>query len=294
MFLMLYRLPLPIALGIASLLWMPTASAQASPPLNQQCIQTTSYRRKQPASPEITVAELNFDGDLQMPAAEQAKIAAALKNRVYDGPPKAVANETAERVRGAWQEHGYFKADISNYDFTVLTSSPVAARIAISLHVDEGQQYRLRQISFEDNKVIRNVQALRRLFPLKDGDIFSTAMVREGLDNLRRAYRELGYINFTSVPDTQIDEQTRTVSLVIDMDEGRPFYIRSVKVIGLENHDTDSALKQFSLERGRVYDSRLVQEFFNTHASGLPPDSVDWRVHRRLDEQNGTAAVTHF
>ena len=45
-----------------------------------------------------------------------------------------------------------------------------------------------------------SVSALRNLFPLKDGDIFSREKIAKGLGNLRFAYRQLGYINSTSVP----------------------------------------------------------------------------------------------
>ena len=289
---MLYRLAWWIALGMTCLLFFPTTSAQSFAPLNQRCRQAASSDNNRADSPAVTIAELNFGDDLQMPKAEQAKIAAALTSRVYQGPPEAVVGETAERVRGAWQEHGYFKVEVSNYDFTVLTSNSVAARIALAVHMDEGPQYRLRQITFKNTKAITNVQSLRSLFPMKDGDLFNVSMVREGLDNLRRVYGELGHINFTSVPDTQVDEETRTISLVIDVDEGKTFYISSVNVIGLEGRDESSALKEFSLAPGHVYNTRLVQEFFNKYGAGLPPDSIDSHIQRQLDEQNGTLSVT--
>ncbi|HEX8713096.1 MAG TPA: hypothetical protein VF730_14550, partial [Terracidiphilus sp.] len=121
---------------------------------------------------------------------------------------------------------------------------------------------------------------------------FNTDMVRRGLDNLRRAYGELGHINFTSVPDTEIDEQTWTVSLIIDMDEGKSFRISGVNIIGLEGRDVNAALNEFSLVQGRVYNARLAQEFFNKYASGLPPDSAERHISDQVNEQPGTVALT--
>src|SRR6185437_6128374 len=289
---MLHRLTWPIALGIAGTVCSLVSSAQVSFSLNGQCPQRfVSHKTQQPLF-VTTIAELTFNEDLQMPMVEQAKIAAAIKSRMYEGSPDGVANETAERVRQAWQEHGYFKADVTGYDSTVLTSNPVAARIALHVEVFEGQQYRLGGITFKNNKVIRNVQELRSLFPLQDGDVFNTDMVRRGLDYLRKAYGELGYINFTSVPDTTVDEQTRTVSLVIDVDEGKRFYIGSVNVIGLEEGDVSAALNEFSLARGRVYNTSLGQAFFDKYASGLSPDSADRHISDELNEQAGTVSLT--
>jgi outer membrane translocation and assembly module TamA len=289
---MLYRLAWPIAMGMVGVVCATVSSAQVFFPHSGQCPQMIASQDKQQLSVETTIAELTFNDDVQMPVAEQAKIAAALKSRMYEGSPDGVANETAERVRQAWQEHGYFKADVTGYDSTVLTSNPVAARIALHVRVYEGQQYRLGGISFKNNQVITKIQELRSLFPLKDGGIFDTDMVRRGLDNLRKAYGELGYINFTSVPDTEIDEQTRTVSLVIDMDEGKPFYIGSVNLFGLQDWDVSAALKEFSLVQGRVYNTRLAQDFFNKYASGLPPGSADRHISDQINEQLGTVALT--
>lgn len=301
---MLHRLAWPIALGIAGAVCSLVSSGQVSFPHDGQCPDAAhiaalraqgalgiALQKTQQPPVETTIAELSFNDDLQMPVAEQAKIAAAIKSRVYEGAPDGVANETAQRVRQAWQEHGYFKADVAGYDSTVLTSNPVAARIALRLQVYEGQRYRLGGISFKNNKV-RKIQELRSLFPLKDGDIFNTDMVRRGLDNLRKAYGELGYINFTSVPDTEIDEQTRTVSLVIYVDEGKPFHIGSVNVIGLEDQDVSAVLNEFSLVHGRVYNTSLAQDFFNKYASGLSPDSIDWHVSQKLNWQDGTVSLT--
>lgn len=36
-----------------------------------------------------------------------------------------------------------------------------------------------------------------------------------------------GFINFTPIPNTQVDESALTISLVIDFDEGKRFYVSS-------------------------------------------------------------------
>jgi outer membrane protein insertion porin family len=49
------------------------------------------------------------------------------------------------------------------------------------------------------------------LFPIKDGDVLSRENIAKGLENLRKAYTELGYINFTSIPNTTFDEEKKLV-----------------------------------------------------------------------------------
>ena len=41
---------------------------------------------------------------------------------------------------------------------------------------------------------------MRPLFQMKQGDVFSTAKLRKGMENLRKLYGEFGYIDFVPSP----------------------------------------------------------------------------------------------
>ena len=97
----------------------------------------------------------------------------------------------------------------------VLTSSPSTEQIAITVQIDEGQQYRLEGIRFRNNKVLTNVNALRDLFPIKDGDVLNRDSIEKGMLDLHRVYGEYGYINLASVPTTQIHQEQSTVTLSV-------------------------------------------------------------------------------
>jgi len=118
---------------------------------------------------------------------------------------------------------------------TVLTSSPVNQRIALSVRVNEGRQYRLHSIQFKKNgKAIHNARDLRSLIPMADGDVFSREKITGGLENIRRAYGAVGYINFVAVPDTSFDDENSLVDLDIDIDEGKQFHLASISFLGLD------------------------------------------------------------
>ena len=102
--------------------------------------------------------------------------------------------------------------------------------------VEEGDQYRLKEITFTGNKAVSDTRALRAQFKIKDGDIFDTEAIRKGLENLRKAYAALGYINFTPVPNTDPDDEKKTITLKIDLDEGKQFYRPPHRVPGQHHH----------------------------------------------------------
>jgi outer membrane translocation and assembly module TamA len=239
----------------------------------------------------VTVAKLTLNGDLRLPPRDQNEITSSIKQQSYFGNPDEVTAAILERVRAAWQNRGYFKVQVDD-DMKVLTSDAVSMRIALAVHVDAGQQYRLGQITFRGNRAIGNIRALRSLFPLREGDLLSRAAVAEGLENLRAAYLQIGYVNFAFIPNTEIDEPTQTISLAIDTDEGKQFFVSSIDAVGLDGQASENILKDSLLKPGDIYNNKLADRFAQEHTSflpsGTPPSS---RVRLHFNQSAGTVAI---
>jgi outer membrane protein assembly factor BamA len=258
----------------------------------QSCPTPHTSDDERPPGPEISIAQLTFSGFLQLPISDQDQIAESIKEVSYGDSLDATTDEALERVRMGWQNHGYFKV-LVNGNATTLDSTSAGRRIALSVHVDEGSQYRLGGIGFKHNRAVSNLDALRRLFPIRDGETFSREKVAEGLENLRKAYGELGYINFTSIPDTRFDDEKKLIYLDIDMDEGKPFYVSSVDVLGLDEPTRQELLRDLPIKVGQPYNSRLWELSLLKHRS-MFPDCGGCRAYQplRLDERAGAVAVT--
>ena len=113
--------------------------------------------------------------------------------------------EDTERVRQAYRDKGYANAAVEEPKTQIRDEGGLnwftfrprkGKRIDIQLTIEEGGRYRLGTITFTGNKQITNIRALRATFPIKDGDWFNATAVGKGLDNLKKAYGSLGYINF--------------------------------------------------------------------------------------------------
>jgi outer membrane translocation and assembly module TamA len=240
----------------------------------------------QQANPETSIAHMTFADFLQVPAAEQAQITASLQQHSYRGSLDEIREEVTEKILEEWQDRGYFNAKVA-VEERVLTSNPSNQQIALTVSVNEGRQYRLGKIAFRNNRAISNQMALRSQFPIEDGDILSRQAIKEGLEKLRYAYAQIGFINFTSIPNTTFNETDGTISLDIEVDEGMQFYVSSIDVMGAD----PSVLENLMLKRGQVYNIRLIEYFLRKHFPGR-----DWRdpalQYRRLDEKEGTVAIT--
>jgi outer membrane protein insertion porin family len=149
----------------------------------------------------------------------------------------------------------------------------------------------LDRITFKNYKLMADVSAVRDLFPINDGDIFSREKIAKGLENLRKAYGEMGYINFTSVPDTKFDDEKRAIFLEIDMDEGKQFYVSNINVLGLDELARQELLKELPIKSGQIYNSRFWELSLEKYGS-MFPDCQCGDSERRLDEKAGTVALT--
>src|SRR5262249_16577174 len=153
--------------------------------------------------------------------------------------------------------------------------------------------YHLGSITFKGNKAIADAKPLRGLFPMKDGEIFNTANVRKGLENLRKAYGRLGYINFTPVPDTKIDDERKLINLDIDLDEGKQFSVRRIEFQGNTTTRDKVIRRELAREEGGIYDTSLWEfSLLRLNQLGyfeqLKPET-DSEVKR--DEKNATVDI---
>ncbi len=227
--------------------------------------------------PKVKVGKIQFEGNKEVGSRTLRR---AMKNLRPIGIPHSIflenifsktfdatkLAEDSERVRDAYQQKGFFKAIVQDPKTNIrdtggfripLIQKGGGKAVDITMPIEEGARYNLGGISFKNNKAVTSQEALRSLFPMHDGEIFNTASVRKGLENLRKAYGELGYINFTAVPDTKIDDDKRLITLEIDVDEGKPFYVRRIEFQGNTTTRDKVIRREIALEEGHVYNSRL-------------------------------------
>jgi len=174
--------------------------------------------------------------------------------------------EDTERVRQAYRDKGYYNAALEEPKtqirdqggLNMFTFRPnKGKRIDILMPVEEGARYRLGTITFTGNKAIKNEKALRSTFAVKDGEYFNATLVSKGLEALKKAYGQSGYINFGAIPKPVFDENKKTVSLVVAIDEGKPFFVSRIEFTGNTITRDKVIRRELMLDEGSVYNSNL-------------------------------------
>jgi len=208
----------------------------------------------------------------------------------------------SERVRQVYRDHGYANAAVEDPKTQIRDQGGLnwftfrpnkGKRIDILMPIEEGGRYRLGTITFTGNKAITNVKALRGTFAIKDGDWFNATLIGKGLENLKKAYGQAGYINFAAIPKPVYDDQKKTVSLVVDIDEGKQFYVSRIEFQGNTITRDRVIRRELLLDEGQVYNSQLWEmsllrlnqlEYFE-------PLKVDQDTEAHQDTQAGTVEL---
>jgi len=268
--------------------------------------------------PKVKVGKIKFDGNK---AIKSRILRAAMKNLKPIGVPHSIflenifartydatkLEEDTERVRAEYQNRGFFKVVVNDpkteihdtghkgFHIPLVQGGPGKA-VDITMPIEEGDKYHLGKITFKNNKAISNVAALRSLFALKDGDLFSRDKVAKGLEALRKAYGQYGYINYTGVPSTTFDDDKKLAYLEIDIDEGKQFYVRRIEFAGNTTTRDKVIRRELALEEGGVYDSRLWELSLLrlnqlSYFDQIKPDDPN-TTEKKLDEKNGQVDLT--
>jgi outer membrane protein insertion porin family len=268
--------------------------------------------------PKVKVGRIIFDGNKNI---KSRILRGAMKNLKPVGIPHSIflenifaktydatkLEEDTERVRAEYQNRGYFKAgiadpkteihDTGNKGFHIpLIQSGSGKAVDITMTIDEGDKYRLGKITFKGNKAITNNVALRNLFPLKDGDIFSREKISKGIEQLRKAYGEFGYINYTAVPNTTFDDDKKLANIEFDIDEGKQFTVRRIEFTGNTTTRDKVIRRELALEEGGIYNSRmwelsLLRLNQLSYFDQIKPDDPNV-TDKKLDEKNGYVDLT--
>jgi outer membrane protein insertion porin family len=225
--------------------------------------------------PTVKVGQIRFTGNEHIGSLELRR---SMKNLKPVGIPYSLfledlfpktfdsskLEEDSERVRQAYRDKGYANAAVEEPKTQIRDQGGLnwftfrpnkGKRIDILMPIEEGARYRMGAITFTGYKAFNNTRAMRAQFAIKEGDWFSATAMGKGLENLKKAYGQLGYINFGAIPTPHYDEQKKTVSFSVDIDEGKQFYVSRIEFQGNTITRDRVIRRELLLEEGQVYNS---------------------------------------
>jgi len=277
---------------LCMLCFPPPISAQLRDASDESCPAATgNAEQSKPPHRKVIIEDVRFDAPIHLSYAA-LKPAVDEANRIeMDAEGNGWLDEFAEiGLRGTWQNQGYFNATVTAKAES-LGSDSESKRFLVTAHVEEGLQYRVREVRFAGGTVFPTEQ-LRNAVPMHDGDLFDVSMVRQAIENLTKLYGSFGYIDFTAVPRTELADRPQLVTLVMELDEQKQYRIGQVSVVGRSSEMEALARSKFT--PGDLFRPAVLDQFIAENKSALPAGASPEDVQITRNVREGIVDVTFY
>ena len=193
-------------------------------------------------------------------------------NKTFDR--SALDEDIEVGLRDFYQANGYYKVEIPDPVVTTVDINksgipgpwPVLGRkhgkaTNIAITIDEGDRYRMGKLYIRSSDPEKGLslkrEALEKAFPIKTGDIFSVAKVRKAVEDYGKLYGQFGFIDFTAVPESDVNEAKKTIDLTLDFDEGKQFYVRRIEFSGNTTTRDKVIRRELLINEGDLFNNHL-------------------------------------
>ena len=184
---------------------------------------------------------------------------------------------TKNYIEKQYIDKGYLKAKVSIDTKTDTTGNNAQKALIV---IDKGEKIKIKNLRFSGNEAFHSKRLKKLLKKTKQKNILHifkpSKYIEEAyatdLERLVEKYREKGYRDAQIIQDSISWNDDNTINLDITLNEGKRYYFGDIKFLGNSVY-TDEQLKQFLLlEKGDIYDSKLLNERVKGDGS---PDSQD-------------------
>ncbi|MBF0212663.1 MAG: outer membrane protein assembly factor BamA, partial [Magnetococcales bacterium] len=204
------------------------------------------------------------------------------------------------QLRNVYLDEGYARVHV---DSSVAELTPDRKAFVVTHSVNEGARYRFGTIDikgdFDELPKSRLLEELR----VKQGEWFSRDMMRQSIERLTDLIGDYGYAFLEVRPQTQYDDESKTVSIVFDVAKGRRVYVNRIEVVGNSRTRDNVVRREITLSEGDRFSTSQMRRskksigdlnFFDNIEITTPstgnPDQVDVRI--KVEEKpTGTFTV---
>ena len=128
--------------------------------------------------------------------------------------------------------------------------------VYLTVRVNEGPQYRTGEIQSTGNTVFTDGEILRRI-PLRRGDVLSRGLLDLGVEALRSAYGEKGYI-YANIGRNVEKKEGNVANVTIDIREDRPFRVDRIEFEGNTATRDEVLRREVRLSEGDLLNRRRL------------------------------------
>jgi len=219
--------------------------------------------------PKIRVGRIVFEGKTKIP--KSILIEAMEQNRKHDliswitGKDVYKQNKLEEdlvNIKKKLQGYGFMEAAIGEPRIEEINKRSIFFKkqkmMKIIIPVDVGYRYRLGEVKIEGNKAIAT-RYLRQLIKFKKGDVYSTKIREDSIEDIGEIYRDGGYLRTQVFPVESLDPKRKLVNVTFNIYEGEVAYLHRLEFRG-NTYTKDKVIRrEFLLREGDRFSLALFK-----------------------------------
>lgn len=129
--------------------------------------------------------------------------------------------------------------------------------IALTIPVNEGPQYETGEIRVAGNTVFPD-GLLRRMIPLRGGDVLSDTLLRAGIGRIRALYGDKGHLYANVVRQIQRREDEPVADIRVNIEEDEPYRVESIEFVGNDSTQDRVLRREMRLEEEELFSRRKL------------------------------------
>ncbi len=124
--------------------------------------------------------------------------------------------------------------------------------------VEEGDQYRLGELSFEGLTVLKE-EFVRDYIKLQPGETYNESKFKKAYEKLRDLYGTLGYFQWTGVTQRDPDPERKVVDVVVRMEEDKQYFVGRIDFVGNDTTRDKVIRREIFLNENSVFNTEALK-----------------------------------
>lgn len=207
------------------------------------------------------------------------------------------------RILRHYNERGFVDAEVVEIR-QELREDPESNRafLSLTIFIEEGQRFTYGGTTFSGNTIFSD-EELGGLIRLEPGEVLDLTRFDVDYQRVTDRYFENGYI-FNQITRREVrDEETNTISFVVDIVERNRAHIENIIFRGNEKTRTYVLEREIPLEVGDVFSATRIREglrnlanlqYFSAIAPETPPGSAEGLMDLIINVEEGNTAEISF
>ena len=133
-----------------------------------------------------------------------------------------------DKLTSYYRDRGYLNFEVVS---TQVSLSKDKRSVFVNININEGDQYRIGKVSIDGDSGLTD-KDLKTLVKLKEGQVFSQALLAETRNNLKARLGKDGFAFSRIGILPQVDKVNKRVNLVFQAEKGQRTYVRRINIRG--------------------------------------------------------------